>query len=35
MTDNISQQLNIDDTDLAYSQLLALIRMDYQNIALS
>ncbi|EGQ7650012.1 TetR/AcrR family transcriptional regulator [Vibrio alginolyticus] len=33
-TDNISQQLNIDDADLACGQLLALIKMDYQNMAL-
>lgn len=33
-TDTISQQLNIDDADLACGQLLALIKMDYQNMAL-
>ncbi|HHF2869198.1 TPA: TetR/AcrR family transcriptional regulator [Vibrio alginolyticus] len=33
-TDNISQQLNIDDADLACGQLLSLIKMDYQNMAL-
>ncbi|HDZ3733279.1 TPA: TetR/AcrR family transcriptional regulator [Vibrio harveyi] len=33
-TDTISQQLNIDDAGLACGQLLALIKMDYQNMAL-
>ena len=33
-TDTISQQLNIDDADLACGQLLALIKMDYQKMAL-
>ncbi|MHA2825436.1 TetR/AcrR family transcriptional regulator [Vibrio harveyi] len=33
-TDTISQQLNIDDADLACGQLLALIKMDYHNMAL-
>ncbi|WP_050909328.1 TetR/AcrR family transcriptional regulator [Vibrio campbellii] len=33
-TEAISQQLNIDDADLACGQLLALIKMDYQNMAL-
>ncbi|ASI94112.1 TetR/AcrR family transcriptional regulator [Vibrio rotiferianus] len=33
-TDTISQQLHIDDADLACGQLLALIKMDYQNMAL-
>ncbi|MGR5134106.1 TetR/AcrR family transcriptional regulator [Vibrio alfacsensis] len=30
----VSQQLNIDDPDLACGQLLALIKLDYQNKAL-
>ena len=33
-TDTISQQLHINDADLACGQLLALIKMDYQNMAL-
>jgi AcrR family transcriptional regulator len=33
-TDTISQQLNIDDADLVCDQLLALIKLDYQNMAL-
>ncbi|EAS40331.1 TetR/AcrR family transcriptional regulator [Photobacterium profundum] len=33
-TDEVSQQLKIDDPDLACGQLLALIKLDYQNMAL-
>ncbi|CAE6937192.1 AefR-like transcriptional repressor [Vibrio sp. B1REV9] len=33
-TDRVSQQLIIDDADLACDQLLALIKLDYQNMAL-
>ncbi|MBA5761114.1 TetR/AcrR family transcriptional regulator [Vibrio sp. 404] len=32
--ESISQQLHIDDADLACGQLLALIKADYQNMAL-
>ncbi|MGR5238321.1 TetR/AcrR family transcriptional regulator [Vibrio alfacsensis] len=32
--EEVSQQLNIDDSDLACGQLLALIKLDYQNKAL-
>ncbi|MGF1731834.1 transcriptional regulator [Photobacterium proteolyticum] len=33
-TDEVSQQLKVDDPDLACGQLLALIKLDYQNMAL-
>lgn len=33
-TDTVSQHLDIEDADLACAQLLALIKLDYQNMAL-